>query len=85
MTRGADAPRLLGRLGTALGRPVQSLYLEHVHRHGPELRELVSGITGRIGATDQQWVDMGAHPDSPAGDLAYYDAFEAAFGLRLDA
>ena len=56
----------------------------------PQLRYPVSWggselIAGRAGVTDQQWVAMGAHPDSPAGDLAYYDAFEAAFGLRLDA
>jgi NAD(P)-dependent dehydrogenase (short-subunit alcohol dehydrogenase family) len=56
----------------------------------PQLRYPVSWgghelIEGRTRITDQQWVEMGAFADSPAGDTAYYDAFEAAFGLRLDA
>ncbi|MGV8971583.1 MAG: PD-(D/E)XK nuclease family protein, partial [Rhodoglobus sp.] len=47
--RGAQ-PDLLGRLGAALGRPVTSLYLSDVHRHGEQVRDVVAGITGRIGA-----------------------------------
>ncbi len=47
--RGAR-PDLLGRLGTALGRPVTTLNLSDVHRHGEQVRSVVSGITGRIGS-----------------------------------
>ena len=56
----------------------------------PQLRYPVSWgaaelIAGRVAMSDQQWVELGTHPDSPEGDLAYYDSFEATFGLRLDA
>ncbi|MGL4340782.1 MAG: ATP-dependent helicase [Rhodoglobus sp.] len=47
--RGA-LPELLGRLGSILGRDVQSLYLGQVYRHGTGVRQLVADITARIGA-----------------------------------
>jgi NAD(P)-dependent dehydrogenase (short-subunit alcohol dehydrogenase family) len=56
----------------------------------PQLRYPVSWgahelIAGRAAIDDRQWVALGDFGDSPEADLAYYDAFEAAFGLRLDA
>ncbi len=62
--RGAQ-PHLLGRLGAALGRPVASLYLGEVHRHGEQLREVVSGITGRIGSAA-----AGQQRQAAAGDAS---------------
>ena len=47
--RGAQ-PELLGRLGAAIGRPVTTLYLSNVHRHGEQVRAVVSAISGRIGS-----------------------------------
>ncbi|MBC7591003.1 MAG: ATP-dependent helicase [Salinibacterium sp.] len=47
--RGAQ-PDMLGRLGVALHRPVQTLYLGAVHRHGSGVRSLVSEVTSRIGS-----------------------------------
>lgn len=50
----------------------------------PQLRYAVSWganelIGGRAAITDNEWVALGAHED----DGAYYDAFQAAFGLDL--
>ncbi|HAP76852.1 MAG TPA: oxidoreductase [Acidimicrobiaceae bacterium] len=54
----------------------------------PQLRYAVSWgaadiIGGRAQMTDEQWVAMGQHPDSPEGDEAYYDDFQRHFGLDL--
>ena len=64
--RGAR-PELLGRLSAAIGRPVQSLYLGNVHRHGDAVREVVSRITGRIGSA-------GVGQQRQAGAVAVADA-----------
>ena len=67
--RGAR-PDLLGRLAAAIGCPVQSLYLGHVHRHGDTVRQVVSGIAGRIGsagAGQQRQASAVADADSGAG------------------
>ncbi|MFZ7088292.1 PD-(D/E)XK nuclease family protein [Curtobacterium sp. RRHDQ10] len=47
--RGAE-PDVLGRLASRLGLPaVRTIVLETVHRHPVAIRELVTGITARIG------------------------------------
>ena len=33
--------------------------------------------------TDDEWVAMGLHADSPEGDEAYYDDFQRRLGLDL--
>jgi NAD(P)-dependent dehydrogenase (short-subunit alcohol dehydrogenase family) len=55
----------------------------------PQLRYAVSWgapqlIAGRAAMSDEQWVSLGTHADSPEGDAAYYDAFEDLFGVRLN-
>ncbi len=47
--RGGE-PDALGRLGTVLGRPTQTLVLSTAHRQGLQLRALTAAITERIGA-----------------------------------
>jgi NAD(P)-dependent dehydrogenase (short-subunit alcohol dehydrogenase family) len=54
----------------------------------PRLRYAVSWgaaelIEGRAAMTDEQWVALGDQSLDEAGDQAYYDAFQAAFGLDL--
>ena len=54
----------------------------------PQLRYTVSWGSaelsqGRHNMTDDQWVALGTHPDSPDGDRAYYDDFTTHFGLDL--
>jgi len=54
----------------------------------PTLRYAVSWgaaelIAGRAAMTDEAWVALGDQPADAAGDDAYYDAFEAAFGIDL--
>ncbi|MBC7724805.1 MAG: ATP-dependent helicase [Burkholderiaceae bacterium] len=47
--RGGE-PDALGRLSTVLGLPgLPTLYLDIVHRQGPQLRALTSAVVGRIG------------------------------------
>jgi NAD(P)-dependent dehydrogenase (short-subunit alcohol dehydrogenase family) len=50
----------------------------------PQLRYVVSwgaaeAIAGRAAMTDEAWVELGAAPS----DAAYYDGYQAAFGLDL--
>ncbi|MBG6054717.1 superfamily I DNA/RNA helicase/RecB family exonuclease [Salinibacterium sp. CAN_S4] len=84
--RGAR-PDLLGRLSVAIGSPVQSLYLGHVHRHGDALRQVVSGITGRIGSAGAgQQRQAAAVEDAGPGQVAAFrlgsPAEEVAFIAR---
>ncbi|MGO3885264.1 MAG: PD-(D/E)XK nuclease family protein [Mycetocola sp.] len=47
--RGSE-PGAIARLGTIIQRPVTGLVLEHVYRHGPQIRALVREASERIGA-----------------------------------
>ena len=54
----------------------------------PRLRYAVSWgaselIDGRAAMTDEAWVALGDQPLDEAGDEAYYDGFQRAFGLDL--
>ncbi|MET0974995.1 MAG: ATP-dependent DNA helicase [Leifsonia sp.] len=60
--RGAH-PDALGRLGHYLGVPdVETIVLEHGHRHGAEIREVVASLSGRIGTAGTS----GRHRRAPA-------------------
>lgn len=85
--RGAQ-PDVLGRLASAVGiADVTTLALSTVHRHGGAVRDLVSAITGRIGAAGagtqrRARIADDAPPSSVAGIVAGSPAEEVSLIAR---
>ena len=90
-----DAPyrRMFQMYAAGLAHATDPFEVARVVHHAattdaPTLRYAVSWgaadmIGGRERMSDEEWVAMGLHADSPEGDDAYYDDFQARFGLDL--
>jgi superfamily I DNA/RNA helicase len=80
--RGAR-PEILGSLAVALGVPrLATLQLSSVHRHGAVIRQIVSRITGRIGASaaGTQRASVSARPDGGSPDNGTVEALTVGSG-----